>query len=78
MGSKRIVRKLGDLDSYRQDLRRIAYVGSDVDGTSVDFASKYKEAQETLKDRYADFDVVYSGSDNDDYVNGGGLRGKIL
>jgi uncharacterized protein (TIGR02594 family) len=39
----------------------------------VDFASKYKEAQETLKDRYADFEVVYKGSDNDDYVNGGGF-----
>jgi RHS repeat-associated protein len=39
----------------------------------VDFASKYKEAQETLKDRYADFEIVYRGSDNDDYVNGGGF-----
>jgi hypothetical protein len=61
------------LDSYGQDPRRIAYAGSDVDGISVDFASKYKEAQETLKDRYADFEIVYKGSDNDDYVNGGGF-----
>jgi RHS repeat-associated protein len=61
------------LDSYGQDPRRIAYAGSEVDGASVDFAGKYKEAQQTLKDRYSDFEVPYNGTDNDDYVNGGGF-----
>jgi RHS repeat-associated protein len=71
IGSQRIVSKLGDLDSYGQDPRRIAYAGSEVDGANVDFAGKYREAQETLKDRYSDFEVPYNGTDNDDYVNGG-------
>jgi RHS repeat-associated protein len=61
------------LDSYGQDPRRIAYAGSEVDGASVDYASKYKEAQQTIKDRYTDFGVEYRGKDNDDYVNGGGF-----
>jgi RHS repeat-associated protein len=73
MGSQRIVSKLGDLDSYGQDPRRIAYAGSDVDGASVDFANKYTQSQQTVKDRYADFEVPYNGKDNDDYVNGGGF-----
>jgi RHS repeat-associated protein len=73
IGSQRIVSKLGDLDSYGQDPRRIAYAGSEVDGANVDFAGKYREAQQTVKDRYTDFGVEYRGEDNDDYVNGGGF-----
>jgi RHS repeat-associated protein len=73
MGSQRIVSKLGDLDSYGQDPRRIAYAGNDVDGASVDFAWKYTQSQQTVKERYADFEVPYNGKDNDDYVNGGGF-----
>jgi RHS repeat-associated protein len=73
MGSQRIVSKLGDLDSYGQDPRRIAYAGSDVDGAGVDFAGKYIQSQQTIKDKYADFEVPYNGEDNDDYVNGGGF-----
>jgi RHS repeat-associated protein len=73
MGSQRIVSKLGDLDSYGQDPRRIAYAGSDVDGASVDFVGKYTQSQQTIKDRYSDFEVPYNGKDNDDYVNGGGF-----
>jgi RHS repeat-associated protein len=69
IGSQRTVSKLGDLDSYGQDPRRIAYAGS----VSIDFTSKYKEAQETVKDRYTAFEVECKGSDNDDYVNGGGF-----
>jgi RHS repeat-associated protein len=73
IGSQRIVSKLGDLDSYGQDPRRIAYAGSEVDGASVDYVSKYKETQNTLKNKYADFEVPFNGKDNDDYVNGGGF-----
>jgi RHS repeat-associated protein len=61
------------LDSYGQDPRRIAYAGSEVDGASIDFAEKYRQSQQTIKDRYADFEVPYNGKDNDDYVNGGGF-----
>ena len=58
---------------YAQGHKGIAYAGSDVDGVSVDFAGKYAQSQQTIKDRYADFEVPYNGTDNDDYVNGGGF-----
>ena len=37
------------------------------------FASKYAQLQQTIKDRYSDFEVPYNGTDNDDYVNGDGF-----
>jgi RHS repeat-associated protein len=40
---------------------------------NIDFADKYKEAQQTIKVNYADFEVPYNGIDNDDYVNGQGF-----
>jgi RHS repeat-associated protein len=60
--------KWGDLSSNGQDPRRIEYAGA-----SVDYPAKYQQSQQTLKDRYSDFEVVYKGTDNDDYVNGGGF-----
>ena len=44
-----------------------------MDGASVDFMGKYAQSQQTIKDRYAGFEVPYNGTDNDDYVNGGGF-----
>jgi RHS repeat-associated protein len=41
-----------------------------VDGANVDYAGKYDSLQQTIKDRYAAFEVPYHGTDNDDYVNG--------
>ncbi|MFV0536236.1 MAG: RHS repeat domain-containing protein [Dysgonomonas sp.] len=73
IGSQRIVSKLGDLDSYGSDPRRIEYAGSNVDGAKVDYKSKYGALQQTIKDRYAAFEVPYYGKDNDDYVNGQGF-----
>ncbi len=73
IGSQRIVSKLGDLDSYGQDPRRVEYAGSNVEGAKIDYATKYKQSQQTIKDNYAYFEVEYNGIDNDDYVNGGGF-----
>jgi RHS repeat-associated protein len=70
IGSQRIVSKLGDLDSYGNDPRRIEYAGSNVDGAKVDYKAKYKASQQAIKDNYAAFEVPYYGTDNDDYVNG--------
>jgi uncharacterized protein RhaS with RHS repeats len=39
----------------------------------VNYASKYKQAQNTVKNNYETFDVEYLGTDNDDYVNGHGF-----
>ncbi|GHV15291.1 hypothetical protein FACS1894169_06230 [Bacteroidia bacterium] len=73
IGSQRIVSKLGDLDSYGSDPRRIEYAGTNVDGAKVDYATKYTALQQTIKDRYGKFEVEYLGKDNDDYVNGQGF-----
>ncbi|GHT17500.1 hypothetical protein FACS189429_1720 [Bacteroidia bacterium] len=73
IGNQRIVSKLGDLDSYGADPRRIEYAGSNVDGANVQYANKYSALQQTIKDRYAKFEVEYYGKDNDDYVNGAGF-----
>jgi RHS repeat-associated protein len=73
IGSQRIVSKLGDLDSYGADPRRIEYAGANVDGANVKYAEKYVSLQQTIKDRYAAFEVEYYGKDNNDYVNGAGF-----
>jgi RHS repeat-associated protein len=73
IGGERVVSKLGDLDSYGADPRRIEYAGEDVDKVSVDYVLKYKDAQQTVKDNYKDFKVPYLGLDNDDYINGEGF-----
>ncbi|GHV45005.1 hypothetical protein FACS1894180_7040 [Bacteroidia bacterium] len=73
IGNQRIVSKLGDLDSYGADPRRIEYAGANVDGANVQYTNKYTALQQTIKDRYAAFEVEYYGKDNDDYVNGQGF-----
>ena len=73
IGSQRIVSKLGDLASYGADPRRIPYAGTEADGVSVDYQTKYNRQQKAIKDNYADFGVPYNGEDNNDYVNGEGF-----
>jgi len=73
IGSQRIVSKLGDLASYGADPRRIPYAGTEADGVSVDYQTKYNRQQQAIKDNYADFGVPYNGEDNNDYANGEGF-----
>ena len=73
IGSQRIVSKLGDLASYGADPRRIPYAGTEADGVSVDYQTKYNRQQQAIKDNYADFGVPYNGEDNNDYMNGEGF-----
>ena len=73
IGSQRIVSKLGDLDSYGQDPRRIEYAGSNVDGASVNYKAKYTASQQAIRNNYAAFEVPYYGTDNDNYVDGKGF-----
>ena len=73
IGSQRIVSKLGDLASYGADPRRLPYAGTEADGVSVDYQTKYNRQQQAIKDNYADFGVPYNGEDNNDYVNGEGF-----
>jgi RHS repeat-associated protein len=44
-----------------------------VDGAKIDYKAKYAASQQAIKDNYANFEVPYYGTDNDDYVNGGGF-----
>ena len=74
MGSQRIVSKIGDLESFGADPRRVVYAGHDVDGIDeVDFAGKYQTATGNIKERYQSFDLEYKGEENNDYVNGQGF-----
>ena len=74
MGSQRIVSKIGDLESFGADPRRLVYAGHGVDGIDeVDFAGKYQTATGNIKERYQSFDLEYKGEENNDYVNGQGL-----
>jgi len=72
-GSQRIVSKVGDFASYGSDPRRIEYAGSETDGLSVDYKSKYTAQQQVIKDNYNFFDVPYNGMDNDNYADGEGF-----
>jgi RHS repeat-associated protein len=49
------------------------YMAVRVDSANVQYAEKYLSLQQTIKDRYSDFEVPYNGIDNDDYVNGQGF-----
>ena len=73
IGSQRIVSKLGDFASYGADPRRIPYAGTEADGVSVDYQTKYNRQQQAIKDNYADFGAPYNGEDTNDYVNGQGF-----
>ena len=72
-GSQRIVSKIGDFASYGSDPRRIEYAGSETDGLSVDYKSKYTAQQQVIKDHYQFFDVPYNGTDNNNYADGEGF-----
>ena len=72
-GSQRIVSKVGDFASYGSDPRRIEYAGSETDGLSVDYKSKYTAQQQVIKDHYTFFDVPYNGTDNNNYADGEGF-----
>lgn len=69
-GSQRVVSKLGDIASFGEDPRRIAYAGADIDGISVNFKDKYVTSQKIIKQRYDSLKVPYNGLDNDDYAGG--------
>ncbi|QYN48696.1 RHS repeat-associated core domain-containing protein [Apibacter sp. ESL0432] len=72
-GSQRIVSKLGDIESFGADPRRIEYAGSTVPGVMINWKAKYQRSIEDIKGNYAYFEVPYNGKDNDDYVNGEGF-----
>ncbi len=73
IGSQRVVSKLGDLESFGADPRRIEYAGATLDGIKIDWKGKYQQSLQDIRSNYAHFEVPYNGKDNDDYVNGQGF-----
>jgi YD repeat-containing protein len=70
-GSVRVAAKLGDLESYGADPRRITYAGHEIEDIKIDYKAKYTASQREIGNHYRAFDAQYNGRDNDDYVNGG-------
>ena len=70
IGNERVVSKLGDLESYGSDPRRIEYAGHDVEGVEINYKDKYEAARKSIKEHYEHFSMPYQGRDNDDYVGG--------
>jgi RHS repeat-associated protein len=66
IGSQRIVSKLGDLESFGQDPRRVARAGQNVDGKNggVDYDKKYSVANDSIESRYERiFDMPFKPND---------------
>ena len=57
---------------YASVLKRIRYAGSETD-IFCWLQAKYSTLQQIIKDNYAIFEVLYNGTDNNDYVDGQGL-----
>ena len=67
-GSQRIASKMGDIDAFGADPRRVEYAGAGI--REIDFADKYGEQNGALAARYDSFNVENRPKENNDYVNG--------
>nr|WP_260209370.1 RHS repeat domain-containing protein [Apibacter adventoris] len=66
IGSQRIVSKLGDIESFGADPRRIEYAGDDLRGVKINWKEKYEHSLQDIKDNYAYFEVPNHGKDHND------------
>ena len=67
-GSQRIASKMGDIDAFGADPRRMEYAGADI--REIDFADKYGKQNGALAARYDSFNVENRPKENNDYVDG--------
>ncbi len=67
-GSQRIASKMGDIDAFGADPRRVEYAGADIH--EIDFAGKYGKQNGALMARYDSFNVENKPMENNDYVDG--------
>ncbi|MBO4807371.1 MAG: type IV secretion protein Rhs, partial [Paludibacteraceae bacterium] len=67
-GTQRIASKLGDIEAFGADPRRVEQAGADI--RSIDFGSKYAAQNDSLSGRYDQLGVENKPKVNDDYVNG--------
>ena len=67
-GTQRIASKIGDIESFGADPRRVAYAGANI--KEIDFGSKYDAQNTALIARYDSFNVDNKPKENNDYVGG--------
>ena len=67
-GTQRIVSKIGDIESFGADPRRVEYAGADI--RDIDFGSKYDAQKAALIARYDSFNVDNKPTENNDYIGG--------
>jgi RHS repeat-associated protein len=67
-GTQRIASKLGDIESFGADPRRVEYAGANL--KEVDFGAKYKKQTSALLARYDSLGVEHRPNTLNDYVGG--------
>ncbi|MBE6330524.1 MAG: hypothetical protein E7072_10525, partial [Bacteroidales bacterium] len=66
--TQRIASKVGDIESFGADPRRVEYAGANL--KEVDFGSKYEQQTKALLARYDSFGVMNKPRELNDYVGG--------
>ncbi|MBR2262194.1 MAG: hypothetical protein IJ916_10930, partial [Paludibacteraceae bacterium] len=67
-GTQRIASKIGDIESFGADPRRVEYAGANI--KEIDFGSKYDAQKAVLIARYDSFNVDNKPTENNDYIGG--------
>ena len=67
-GTQRIASKLGDIESFGADPRRVEYAGANL--KEVDFGTKYEQQTKALLVRYDSLGVMNKPRELNDYVGG--------
>ena len=67
-GTQRIASKLGDIEAFGADPRRVEYAGADL--KKIDFGEKYGKQTEALLARYDSLGVMNKPRELNDYVGG--------
>ena len=67
-GTQRIASKLGDIEAFGADPRRVEYAGANL--KEVDFGAKYKKQTSALLARYDSLGVMNKPRELNDYVGG--------
>ncbi|MBP5454982.1 MAG: hypothetical protein J6Y37_00600, partial [Paludibacteraceae bacterium] len=67
-GTQRIASKLGDIEAFGADPRRVEKAGADI--KEIDFGKKYAQQNDSLSSRYDQLGAMNKPEINDDYVGG--------
>ncbi|MBP5457299.1 MAG: hypothetical protein J6Y37_12435, partial [Paludibacteraceae bacterium] len=67
-GTQRIASKLGDIEAFGADPRRVEKAGADI--RDIDFGKKYAQQNDSLSSRYDQLGAMNKPEINEDYVGG--------